>query len=83
MGLKRLRNQKEPEKMHIKHREYGIVILAPWTSSPCQYGNTLSCKNDGEHAIKLVDDRDAILQEYSCICGPHLLLVVLTQLLGY
>lgn len=68
--------------MRVKHAEYSIVIQAPWSRGLCQYGidHFYDCKNDGSFAIKVLDDRDQILTQYSNICEAHLVIVVLAQL---
>jgi hypothetical protein len=71
--------------MRVKHAEYSIVIQASNERGLCQYGvdQPFACKNDGSFAIKIYDDRDQILTQYSNLCSAHLVMVVLDQVLGY
>lgn len=71
--------------MHVKHAEYSIVVQAPYTHGLCQYGidQPFACQNEGSLAVKIVDDRDQILTQYSNLCSSHFLMVIINQILGH
>lgn len=69
----------------MKHNEYTIVLHAPWDRGQCQYGadQPNRCNNDGSWSIRIVDDRDNILEKYSNICEAHLIQVVITWMVQH
>jgi len=72
--------------MRVKHAEYSLIVLAPWVRGQCQYGFDqvfpVNCKNDGDFALKIVDDRDNVIKQYTNICSSHMLLAIISWVCG-
>lgn len=66
--------------MRVRHKEYSIYVRAPYDRGLCLYGPHISCKNDGDFALKIMDDRDHVILQYANICNSHLLMAVIDQL---
>lgn len=68
--------------MRVKHKEFSIYVRAPWSKGPCTYGPNLSCQNDGDFALSVLDDRDKVMIQYGNICSAHLVMAILDQLVS-
>jgi len=73
--------------MRVRHAEYSIIVQAPTQRGHCQYGldhipHQHPCNNDGDFALKVIDDRDRVQLKYGNICSAHLLMRILDWVQG-
>lgn len=63
----------------IKHHEFTFMVRSPYDIKRCFHHN---CKNQGEWAVIVKDDRHITVIEYTNICEEHILQVFIDAACG-